>query len=350
MTRNDCRSSRPAPFRRTPLLLLAAALALTAAAAGGEPPEPVPMVGSAACLDCHQDLAVQFTRSVHARLAEFEVHGGTRGCEACHGPGGRHVETMDPADIFTFSEASDSRAEDACLACHRNRVGVHWISSRHALSGVSCTSCHQIHQSRQTLPLEPGFQEKPLRVADLERQAPPLRASLKKPESLLCVECHRDVGARMMLPSRHPVREGKMQCSSCHQMHGAEWGMLRTDERVNDLCTECHASKQGPFVFEHQPVAENCATCHVPHGSVADNLLKQNQPFVCLQCHEAHFHIGREGLSTPNFVATGGSLNPFGSAGWRMAFGTSCSQCHQYVHGTDLPSQSLTSLGGSLTR
>jgi hypothetical protein len=55
-------------------------------------------------------------------------------------------------------------------------------------------------------------------------------------------------------------------------------------------------------------------------------------------------------LSTPNYVPTGGTENPFGPAGWRVAFGTKCTQCHQPVHGTDLPSQSLTSRGKSLTR
>ena len=41
----------------------------------------------------------------------------------------------------------------------------------------------------------------------LERFIPRLMEA--KPEALLCQECHRNVSASMMLPSRHPVREGK---------------------------------------------------------------------------------------------------------------------------------------------
>lgn len=314
----------------------------------GEQPDSS-YAGSRACADCHQELADQFVHSVHSRLATFELNGQVPGCEACHGAGGKHVETNEVSDIFSFSAAVTSEVEGRCLSCHGGDVGVFWAHGEHSMNGISCVNCHTIHQSRQALPVDPGFITK-IGLARGAEATVPNRASLRKPEAQLCAECHRDVAARMMLPSRHPVREGKMQCSSCHSVHGSEVGLLDTAERVNSLCTDCHTSKQGPFVFDHQPVAEGCNTCHVPHGSVADNLLKQNEPFLCLQCHEAHFHIARAGLSTPNYVASAGSDNPFGAAGWGRAFGTKCTQCHQAVHGTDLPSQTTTSQGKSLTR
>jgi predicted CXXCH cytochrome family protein len=52
-------------------------------------------------------------------------------------------------------------------------------------------------------------------------------------------------------------------------------------DSINDTCYTCHMEKRGPFVRTHQPVQENCAICHNPHGSVHDNLLKVRAPFLC---------------------------------------------------------------------
>jgi predicted CXXCH cytochrome family protein len=158
-------------------------------------------------------------------------------------------------------------------------------------------------------------------------------------------------------------------------VHGATGESLNTDERLNDLCLNCHTRYQGPFVFGHAPVEDDCTICHDPHGSVANNLLAQNEPFLCLQCHEGHFHILREGASEASTrpltvdkgfdkdgdgiadqksfnIDNGETLvemaNPHGSEGFQMSFGTKCTTCHQVVHGSDYPSQPLS--GGGLTR
>ncbi len=49
----------------------------------------------------------------------------------------------------------------------------------------------------------------------------------------------------------------------------AEGDKLLKEATVNLTCFKCHSSKQGPFVYEHPPVAENCMICHNPHGTVA---------------------------------------------------------------------------------
>jgi predicted CXXCH cytochrome family protein len=306
-------------------------------------------VGQETCLGCHDALGAQFQRSVHARLAEQEYRaprGMGTGCEACHGPGSLHAGSGDPALIFRFKGAEARDASQKCITCHIDNVGLEWDSSDHALTGMACTDCHRIHQSRRSF-------------ATTEKASGPLmpmlantppRASLAKPEMQLCLDCHKDKRAQMMFSSHHPVREGKMGCSSCHEVHGSPVRQLRTEERVSDLCLKCHTSKQGPFVFEHAPVTEGCLTCHEPHGTVANNLLRQNEPFLCLQCHEAHFHVGRSGISTPLSLPSGSSSNPFGERGWRTAFGTKCTECHSQIHGSDLPGQSVPSRGGALTR
>lgn len=339
----DC--ARPRHWR-----LLSVGSVLLFLAVSGVLPASAQTGSAQACASCHKDLVAQYDLSVHSRLTTFELHGRPQGCDACHGSGDKHATSTNAKDIVSFKEASVADVERQCLGCHADSAGLHWKRSDHALHGVTCTQCHTIHRSRPQGPADRSLlKERPLPAA-LDKTAPSSRASLSKPESVLCLECHKTVGSKMLLSSRHPVREGKMNCSSCHAVHGSEIEDLKTVERKNDLCLSCHTTMQGPFAFDHAPVSEDCGTCHVPHGSISNNLLKQNEPFICLQCHESHFHIGRTGVTSAVNLPSGGSQNPFGESGFRWAFGTKCTQCHTRIHGSNLPSQSITSRGKSLIR
>ncbi len=97
-------------------------------------------------------------------------------------------------------------------------------------------------------------------------------------------------------------------------------------------------------------MVEDCSLCHSAHGSVPNNLLTANEPTLCLQCHEFHFHAAL--LSPDGPIDVGGTEreNPFGDQSMNVAFTTKCSQCHSQVHGTDLPSQTVSSGGYGLVR
>jgi DmsE family decaheme c-type cytochrome len=279
-------------------------------------------------------------KSVHGRLAEVELLGGTGGCEACHGPGSKHVVSDKNDQIFKFSELNADESAALCAKCHSSGKLMEWTHGGHALADVACSDCHAIHGGG--------------------------KFALKQQEPELCYSCHQEQMAKVSFPSHHPIKEGKMVCSDCHNPHGE----LQTEELARDLCLECHARYQGPFVFEHAPVEEDCSICHDPHGSVADNLLLQNEPFLCLQCHESHFHTMRVGGTTAssnlafdgnqlqgNIPANGTTIadsgagipftNSHGADGWKMAFGTKCTVCHSVVHGSDLPSQTSPTIGNN---
>lgn len=312
------------------------------------PPQDATRVGDDTCATCHADLSARHARATHGNLAAFEQQRLPGGCESCHGPGSRHAESGDPSAIRSFKDASGHDVNDACLTCHREDQTMLWGGSRHATSDVACTSCHLIHQSREAAP---GLM-KVDGMAGLHQTAPAPKGSLAKSEPELCFGCHQEKRAKFGSTSHHPVLEGYMTCSSCHQVHGTgqENALLRTAERTNDLCLTCHASKQGPFVFEHPPVEESCLTCHDPHGTVANDLLRQGEPFLCLQCHEMHFHNARLAPTTPYYLPSGGSENPNGASGFMRGFGTKCSSCHTKIHGSDLPSQGVTGRGKALIR
>jgi predicted CXXCH cytochrome family protein len=305
------------------------------------------VVGQGTCAECHDAVAAQFDRSAHGRLPDHARHGQQAGCESCHGPGSVHAGSGNTADIRSFRSLDAREASRACLTCHQGEQGMAWRGSDHAMSDVSCTSCHRIHQSREAAPGLMGVEGRPRAHAT----APAPKGSLAKREPELCFTCHAELRAKFSASSHHPVREGRVTCSSCHDVHGSsEEHMLRTEEGPNALCHTCHASKQGPFVFEHAPVEESCMTCHDPHGTVANNLLKQGEPFLCLQCHEMHFHNARVSPSSPFFLPSGGSTNPNGATGFQRAFGTRCTTCHTKVHGSDNPSQGVSGGGKALIR
>jgi len=306
-------------------------------------------VGDKACADCHGDKMGQFAKSVHGKLADFEVMGGTKGCESCHGAGSLHMAGGDKSKILYFAELTADEASAICLKCHTGATHMEWAGNEHALNDVACTACHKIHQDKGTV-----------------------KASLVKAEPDLCYGCHQEYQAKANFPSHHPIKEGKMTCSSCHEPHGSALKNLKTDERSNDLCFNCHSRHQGPYVFEHAPVQEDCNICHDPHGTVANNLLKQNEPFLCLQCHESHFHTIRTSNTVPvgavAYDASGNPTNitttteartaantvPFsntqGTDRWAQAFGTKCTVCHSQVHGSDLPSQTAPAENAAGTR
>lgn len=310
---------------------------------------PATLVGQETCATCHADLAAQYARSAHGHLAPFEQRGQPGGCESCHGPGSRHAQSGDPADIRSFKDDVVGReASRTCFTCHQMDQGMHWPGSTHDSSEVGCTNCHVVHQSREVapglMPVEGGVPR--------HTTAPAARGSLAKREPDLCFGCHQEKRAKFWSTSHHPVREGYMRCSDCHQVHGTgqENTLLKSSERPNDVCLTCHASKQGPFVFEHPPVEEDCLTCHDPHGAVANSLLKQGEPFLCLQCHEMHFHNARVSSPGPVTIPSGSATNANGPTSFMQAFGTRCSACHAKIHGSDMPSQGISGRGKALLR
>ena len=321
--------------RRTPPWLAAACLVCAVGFAGAATAQAQPVadhpppsaltweataefVGDATCAGCHEDTVDAMQGTIHARIRSFEVQGRAVGCEGCHGPGSAHAESTDPQTIRRFGP--DMPAAETCIECHRAKGQSAWRASAHALEGLDCTACHSIHGDA-------------------------------KPEAS-CRTCHGDVEAAFQLPSHHPVREGKMTCASCHDVHGAEERALKSHlQRKDELCFTCHQAVEGPFVFEHAPVEEDCSICHTPHGSVANNLLTVAEPALCLQCHELHFHAGYD-ASVHSEVDVGGIErdNPWGPEGFRRAFATECTQCHTKIHGSDLPSQTVPGRGEALLR
>ncbi len=242
-------------------------------------------------------------------------------CESCHGPGSLAIEGLTPERVEADAKAGKLTACDykslidlknlpsqakslICLKCHTANAtfNLHnWNAGAHAVSDVACSDCHNVH-SGYDLKVEP------------------------KNMATMCEKCHQEVKAEFALPSHHPVPEKRVFCNDCHDPHGSINDKLLRKATVKETCTQCHADKEGPFVYEHAENMEDCRNCHSPHGSVNNNLLTLRVPFLCLQCHEAH-----------GAVDTTGAANVLQR---RVGIYTRCTDCHSQIHGTDRPSPS----------
>ena len=140
------------------------------------------------------------------------------------------------------------------------------------------------------------------------------------------MSCHKDKRAALHRPSHHPVLEGKVVCSDCHNPHGSVGPFQMVRDTVNDTCFTCHADKRGPFLRSHQPVTEDCSICHNPHGTINAAMLKMRAPFLCQQCHNPDSHRGR-------------AANLLGGASQFVTntLGRGCLNCHTSIHGTNNP-------------
>lgn len=257
------------------------------------------------CFSCHAD------KTELAKIAGPHQICGPNGfnCTTCHDPHG-HVK--------------ESTRRDLCLSCHKGAPTMAWHSSVHERNGVACTDCHDPHPN--------GHVQRFVNINHYKVEHPK-RMPMAVDEPGTCYKCHPKMFGLNALPSHHPIKEGKMVCSDCHDPHGQLERNLKA-ETVNLLCYRCHAEKQGPFAYPHPPVVENCAICHEPHGTVANKLLRQPATFLCLRCHTGHRSVK---LGATNGHGTNARVDIDNNTAIRPALYTNCTNCHSQIHGSDVP-------------
>ena len=261
-------------------------------------------VGEDTCIGCHDTEGKQIHTTLHGQARNPRTPAAAHGCESCHGPGKAHVDDPSrPGSIRRFPTLAPRDANDTCLACHTRGAHVQWKGSMHDARNLSCITCHSIHS-----PKSEKAQLKAATVIDT------------------CVACHKTEVAKLQRSGHMPVREGKMDCTSCHDPHGTtNVRMLRVGNWINETCVACHADKRGPFLWDHAPVREACNTCHDPHGSNNDRMLVAKLPMLCQRCHIGTRH--------PSTIYDATQL----AARSNRLIGRGCVNCHAQVHGSNSP-------------
>jgi len=278
--------------------------------------------GSKMCLACHREgrpqdaHEIMLTKMATTADPKTPFAEGNHGCEACHGPSKTHTRKASdgsrPSPAITFGRDVPADVKNtACLACHDNGARFHWMGSAHDIQETACVDCHTLHAENDP-------------VLALETQA------------TVCYDCHAEQRAQFMRQSRHPVQAGSeatshiglMTCTDCHKPHGSAGEASLVHNTINETCYECHAEKRGPFLWEHQPVREDCSNCHTAHGSNHAPLLTGRGPWLCQQCHNAWNH--------PSMAYSGTGIPPAGAEAQILA--GQCLNCHNQVHGSNHPS------------
>jgi predicted CXXCH cytochrome family protein len=209
------------------------------------------------CMDCHRSMREVFRK--HTKEEPFA-------CVLCHDFN---------ADLGILNSERQSEGS-MCFKCHSDRIGLFSQDYIHGpVAGGSCTICHNPHGSQ-------------------------FENSLHTPEQILCFSCHEGVEEQLNKAVVHvPFRDGR--CGECHDPHSTNnrWVLIRNSE---ELCLKCHQPKENLQWHEHpynvKPKRRlavplklskrgrlECISCHNPHSTDSEHLLRTKQKFTCIGCH-----------------------------------------------------------------
>jgi len=279
--------------------------------------------GDARCTRCHDEGDDYPVLAIGQTPHGVKADARTPSCTNCHGESDAHVsnsgggnERPRPDVVFRGKGKSEAdKVNGQCMNCHQTGLRTHWEGSRHQMEGVACTNCHQVHTPRDAV-----------------------LSKVTQPE--VCFSCHKMQRAETHKISHHPILEGKVACSDCHNPHGSTGPKLLIKDSVNETCYTCHAEKRGPFLWEHQPVADDCTNCHTPHGSNSTPLLKARMPFLCQECHSGdHAKNIYSGANLPfgNATTINGVQGRANFSPPAQLNARACTNCHVLVHGSNHP-------------
>jgi len=242
------------------------------------------------CLDCHTTgLEVRYDRKAHA----WDTHMIDPGvaCESCHGPGARHAETQDPADIIQLRKADPAVGLAICGQCHGPRRPLFAMldAARHFVPGQRYEEHFQPH----------GLVSGKERSGDFFADGRPKSSSFEY-QAIIQSRCHL---------------EGKATCLSCHtaphaKQHDEDEVKVPKDSSLKgpvradaSSCQGCHAplfADKKAHSHHSSAAAQSCLACHMPkvvtgvldtfadHAidvPVPENTEKHDIPNACGQCH-----------------------------------------------------------------
>ncbi len=190
---------------------------------------PVAYAGYQACMECHDDIFEERSKSHHRGIS----------CETCHGPSTAHIEAPDEHTPDLPS------GRDFCPLCHGYNIsrptGFPQVVTERHNPGQPCQSCHDPHN--------------------------PLLPTTSATE---CSACHRNI-YNVKLASHHAA----LACTECHIVPPEHFTQPNTTEaekpRERSVCGKCHdldldGDRGVPKVdLQTHGGRYLCWECHYPH-------------------------------------------------------------------------------------
>jgi predicted CXXCH cytochrome family protein len=154
-----------------------------------------------------------------------------------------------------------------CPVCHTEKLSGRYLHTPVELK--ECFSCHSWSVEKKFVVVDQGVPDK-------------------------CYTCHSDISDTVTHANvPHPV---VTECLRCHSPHGTDQPHLLKQD-VYSLCIVCHEDKNINHPVGRHPLRFvkfgegdeelSCVSCHTPHGSSNDKLLKVGggSLAICVQCH-----------------------------------------------------------------
>lgn len=244
--------------------------------------------------NCHMCHTTHARPRVDVGRCDTEVSELGIACESCHGPGEKHVaahrnpvarlaaraDDAGDSSIVLPGRLGPARSAQVCGQCHSVNIlrGAHFDRWRedglvyrpgddlHATNLVIDPDVRYADELRRTLAHNPKF------FASAFWSDGEVRLSGREYNGLLDSACysHGD-----------PARQ--MDCTSCHELHGASHGseptaraawrddQLKAGMRGDAACTQCHDGLRDEAAAaahsHHAPGQVLCYDCHMPHTS-----------------------------------------------------------------------------------
>jgi hypothetical protein len=231
------------------------------------------------CLDCHTTgLHVAYDADKRQWTTSFAD--GNVACEDCHGPGARHADSLEPADIVQPKKAAQVGLA-ACARCHGPRRPLFPMLDPEHQFRLGIDRYDEIYDPIVvTMPdgMSPEFfaDGRP-KTSSFEYQAMIQSACYRK-GGVTCLSCH----TAPHQPHRAAELRGKAAddvCSSCHQDVVAE-GQAHTHHKAATAqrCVACHMPPVVSGVLDH--FADHAIDVPSPANSA-----RHGVPSACGVCH-----------------------------------------------------------------
>ncbi len=271
------------------------------------------------CTACHREFSQPAGGSLHAALQGDRLKAG---CLSCHDP-----------HMSTHSGLLRAAGAELCGSCHADVVAAATADGGHSPAADDCLSCHRPHEADEPQLLSEPAGELCARChdpGDEELIQAHLGADL---EALTCTGCHTPHGSdNPALLARYlhePVTKG---CGGCHdQTHD------RFLNEVNAICLTCHAEVGEAVAAAAVPHAvleqQSCVSCHNPHASAQEHLVKAPGAELCVGCHEDR-RVGENDLAhgIVDLIGCQACHEPHGGSRpdlLRRSAGELCRDCHE---------------------
>ena len=184
------------------------------------------------CISCHTDYPRRLAGTDTVFLDPIPTGVG---CERCHGPGQKHVQSLRAADIVNPARLSTARQLDVCTQCHES-------------------SYSNLRAGRGEFSYRPGEPLGAYRVNFAGDPPEPDRfILLAHPERMVRSACWKGSG-------------GKLVCTSCHDPHKSSFE--QPTSWWDGRCNACHNDRPCTESAEARAAQnDHCVTCHMRSGS-----------------------------------------------------------------------------------